>query len=163
MKILLIIVIAVGCLMLGNFIGAAAQGNPAPRPPFVIIRDGKNVPNPALAEITDGHALRVDASSTTQPVTGNVTVNGNVTAVGSPSSGKSGTLQDGRSSPDLGYPKTLTICDDAVGAGSTIELSVDGQSWHRLLQTSGPVCVAAPPARFVRITTSAGGFYQASY
>jgi hypothetical protein len=47
-------------------------------------------------------------------------------------------------------PKTLTVCSDA---SNPVFLSVDGKHWHRL-EIDSDRCVQAPPARFVKLTSS---------
>jgi hypothetical protein len=153
----------------GSHSVASAQssaGNP------VKLQDGTN--NTYLAEVTSFKALKVDGSAITQPIDGQVTIGGQVTNVVAPSSGKSGTLVVGAGakygvSPDLGYPKTLTLCAPASGLASNfiVDQSVDGTTWFSITQLplqSGPPCISLPPTRFVRISSGVGtGFYQVSY
>jgi hypothetical protein len=138
----------------------SSGGNP------VKLQDGTN--NTYLAEVTSFKALKVDGSAITQPIAGQVT------AVGTPSSGKSGTLVVGPGarygvSPDLGYAKTLTVCAPASGLASNflVDRSVDGNTWVTITQLplqSGPSCIALPPTRFVRLSGAVGtGFYQVAY
>lgn len=76
-------------------------------------------------------------------------------------SGKSGILKSGLSSPDLGFPKTLTVCWFAGSPGS-VQISVDGKNWFDVDATIGSSCKSVPPARFVKVT-STKGMYQVSY
>lgn len=110
----------------------------------------------------------MDGSAITQPIAGQVTVLGN------PVSGKSGNLVVGAGakygvSPDLGYPKTLTVCAPASGLASNfiLDQSIDGTTWFSITQLplqSGPPCISLPPTRFVRLSSGVGtGFYQVSY
>ena len=116
---------------------------------------------PFTATVTNENALKVDGSATTQPVSGTLTVT-------EKTPGKSGSLY-GRS-PDLGYPKTLTVCyRGSIERGLGPQLSVDGSRWYPApvtlpLDESGKVngCVALPPARFVMINGGEGS-YQVSY
>jgi hypothetical protein len=147
----------------GSHSVASAQssaGNP------VKLQDGTN--NTYLAEVTSFKALKVDGSAIMQPIAGQVTVLGN------PVSGKSCTLVVGAGakygvSPDLGYPKTLTVCAPASGLASNfiLDQSIDGTTWFSITQLplqSGPPCISLPPTRFVRLSSGVGtGFYQVSY
>jgi len=130
------------------------------------LQDGTN--NTYLAEVTSFKALKVDGSAITQPIAGQVTT------IGSPASGRSGTLVVGAGakygvSPDLGYAKTLTVCAPASGLGSNflVDQSVDGATWVAITQLplqSGPSCISLPPTRFVRLSGAIGtGFYQVAY
>jgi hypothetical protein len=144
-----------------SVVGAQSNaGNP------VKLQDGTN--NTYLAQVTSFKALKVDGSAITQPISGQVTV------VPNPQSGKGGTLVVGAGakygvSPDLGYPKTLTVCAPASGLGSNflVDQSIDGTTWlpiNQLPLQSGPSCVSLPPTRFVRLSGAVGtGFYQVSY
>jgi hypothetical protein len=76
--------------------------------------------------------------------------------------GSSGLLRAGRSSPDLGFPKTLTICWFSGGGPGSIQISIDGKNWFDAETTMGSGCKAVPPASFVKLT-SAKGMYQVSY
>jgi hypothetical protein len=138
----------------------SSAGNP------VKLQDGTN--NTYLAQVTSFKALKVDGSAITQPIAGQVTV------VPNPQSGKNGTLVVGAGakygvSPDLGYPKALTVCAPASGLGSNflVDQSIDGTTWvpiNQLPLQSGPSCVSLPPTRFVRISGAVGtGFYQVAY
>jgi hypothetical protein len=138
----------------------SSAGNP------IKLQDGTN--NSYVAEVTSFKALKVDGSAITQPIAGQVTT------VGTATSGKSGTLVVGAGakygvSPDLGYPKTLTVCAPASGLGSNflVDQSIDGTTWvpiNQLPLQSGPSCVSLPPTRFVRLSGAVGtGFYQVSY
>jgi hypothetical protein len=154
---------AAGALWGGHSVVVNAQssaGNP------VKLQDGTN--NTYFAEVTSFKALKVDGSAITQPISGQVTI------VGTPASGKSGTLtvSDGVRygvSPDLGYAKTLTVCAPASGLGSNflLDQSIDGTTWVTITQLplqSGPSCISLPPTRFVRLSGAAGtGYYQVSY
>jgi hypothetical protein len=144
----------------------SSAGNP------VKLQDGTN--NTYFAEVTSFKALKVDGSAITQPIDGQVTVGGVVTTVGSPTSGKSGTLVVGAGakygvSPDLGYAKTLTVCAPASGLASNflVDQSIDGATWVTITQLplqSGPSCISLPPTRFVRLWGAVGtGYYQVSY
>lgn len=143
----------------------SSAGNP------VKIQDGTN--NTYLAQVTSYKALKVDGSAITQPISGQVTVTGLVTTVGSPTSGASGTLvvSGGKYgvSPDLGYAKTLTVCAPASGLASNflLDQSIDGTTWVTITQLplqSGASCISLPPTRFVRLSGGVGsGFYQVSY
>ena len=142
----------------------SSAGNP------VKLQDGTN--NTYLAEVTSFKALKVDGSAITQPISGQVTVGGQV--AGSPASGASGKLVVGAgakygASPDLGYAKTLTVCAPASGLASNflLDQSIDGTTWVTITQLplqSGPSCISLPPTRFVRLSGAVGtGFYQVSY
>jgi len=144
----------------------SSAGNP------VKLQDGTN--NTYFAEVTSFKALKVDGSAITQPISGQVTIGGQATTVGSPSSGKNGTLVVGAGarygvSPDLGYAKTLTVCAPASGLASNflLDQSIDGTTWVTITQLplqSGPSCISLPPTRFVRLSGAVGtGFYQVSY
>ena len=76
-----------GALWGGHSVVSAqsSAGNP------VKIQDGTN--NTYLAQVTSYKALKVDGSAITQPISGQVTVAGLVTIVGSPTSGASGTCR----------------------------------------------------------------------
>ena len=137
----------------------SSAGNP------VKLQDGTD--NTYFAEVTSFKALKVDGSAITQPIAGQVTT------VGTPSSGKSGTLVVGAGarygvSPDLGYAKTLTVCAPASGLASNflVDQSIDGNTWVTITQLplqSGPSCISLPPTRFVRLSGAVGtGFYQVS-
>jgi len=118
-----------------------------------------------IASVTQANALKVDGSGVTQPVT---VVSG---------AGLRGSLPENTSSPDLGYPKNLTMCWDADKV--TVEESIDGTTWFPSLTTQaakdtgimavGIGCMAVPPARFVKWTSQdylfpqAAGMFQASY
>jgi hypothetical protein len=132
----------------------------------VKLQDGTN--NTYLAEVTSFKVLKVDGSAITQPIARQVTI------VGNPISGKSGTLVVGGGakygvSPDLGYPKTLTVCAPASGLASNfiLDQSIDGTKWFSITQLplqSGPPRISLPPTRFVRISSGTGsGFYQVAY
>lgn len=138
----------------------SSAGNP------VKLQDGTN--NTYLAEVTSFKALKVDGSAITQPIAGQVTI------VGNPTSGKSGTLVVGVGakygvSPDLGSPKTLTVCAPASGLASNfiVDQSIDGTTWvpiNQLPLQSGPGCISLPPTRFVRLSGAVGtGIYQVAY
>ena len=138
----------------------SSAGNP------VKLQDGTN--SAYFAEVTSFKALKVDGSAITQPIAGQVTT------VGTPASGKSGTLVVGGGarygvSPDLGYAKTLTVCAPASGLGSNflLDQSIDGTTWVSITQLplqSGPSCISLPPTRFVRLSGAVGtGYYQVSY
>lgn len=138
----------------------SSSGNP------VKLQDGTN--NTYLAEVTSFKALKVDGSAITQPIDGQVSV------IPNPASGKSGTLVVGAGakygvSPDLGFGKTLTLCAPASGLASNfiVDQSIDGTTWAPITQLplqSGPSCILLPPTRFVRISGAVGtGFYQVSY
>ncbi len=138
----------------------SSAGNP------MKVQDGTN--NTYLAEVTSFKALKVDGSAITQPISGQVTI------VGTPASGKSGTLVVGVGarygvSPDLGYAKTLTVCAPASGLASNflVDQSIDGNTWVTITQLplqSGPSCISLPPTRFVRLSGAVGtGYYQVSY
>jgi hypothetical protein len=138
----------------------SAAGNP------VKLQDGTN--NTYLAEVTSFKALKVDGSAITQPIDGQVSV------IPNPTSGKSGNLVVGAGakygvSPDLGFGKTLTLCAPASGLASNfiVDQSIDGTTWVPITQLplqSGPSCISLPPTRFVRISGAVGtGFYQVSY
>ncbi len=160
-------VAAVGVFIAGALWGSrsvvnaqSSAGNP------VKLQDGTD--NAYLAQVTSFKALKVDGSAITQPIAGQVTV------VPNPQSGKNGTLVVGAGakygvSPDLGYPKTLTVCAPASGLGSNflVDQSIDGTTWvpiNQLPLQSGPSCVSLAPTRFVRISGAVGtGFYQVSY
>jgi hypothetical protein len=144
----------------------SSSGNP------VKLQDGTN--NAYLAQVTSFKALKVDGSAITQPIAGQVTIGGQVTTVVAPTSRKSGTLVVGAGakygvSPDLGYPKTLTVCAPASGLASNfiLDQSIDGTTWLSITQLplqSGPSCISLPPTRFVRLSSGVGtGFYQVSY
>jgi hypothetical protein len=144
----------------------SGAGNP------VKLQDGTN--NTYLAQVTSFKALKVDGSAITQPIAGQVTISGQVTTVVAPSSGKSGTLVVGAGakygvSPDLGFPKTFTVCAPASGLASNfiLDQSIDGTTWLSITQLplqSGPSCISLRPTRFVRLSSGVGtGFYQASY
>lgn len=153
---------AAGALWGGHSVVSAQSnaGNP------VKLQDGTN--NTYLAEVTSFKALKVDGSAITQPISGQVTI------VGTPASGKSGTLVVGPGvkygvSPDLGYAKTLTVCAPASGFASNflLDQSIDGTTWVTITQLplqSGPSCISLPPTRFVRLSGAVGtGYYQVSY
>jgi hypothetical protein len=118
-----------------------------------------------LVSVTKSNALKVDGSGVTQPV---MVVSG---------AGLRGDLPSNTSSPDLGYPKTLTMCWNADQV--TVQESIDGTTWFPSLTTQaakdtgimavGIGCMSVPPARFVRWTSQdylfqkASGMFQASY
>ena len=118
-----------------------------------------------LAVVTSKNALKVDGSAVTQPVTL------------APGSGVQGDLPENTSSPDLGYPHTLTMCWNADQV--TVQESVDGKTWfpNMAVQAAkdtgimavGIGCMSVPPARFVKWTSQdymfqkAAGMFQASY
>jgi len=116
------------------------------------------------AVVTKDHALKVDASDTAQPVKGTVSIDGTVTMTGS-NSGVRGALKEA-SSPDLGFPKTLTVCvepNQQNGTPGKIFLKIAGG--HEIAFKEGnnieTGCYAVPPAQFVRLQGE--GFYQATY
>ena len=164
---ILITLAAVGLFVAGALWGShsvvsaqSSAGNP------VKLQDGTN--NTYFAEVTSFKALKVDGSAITQPIAGQVTT------VGTPTSGKSGTLVVGVGarygvSPDLGYAKTLTVCAPASGLASNflVDQSIDGTTWVTITQLplqSGPSCISLPPTRFVRLSGAVGtGYYQVSY
>ena len=164
---ILLVIAAVGLFVAGALWGGrtvvnaqSSAGNP------VKLQDGTN--NTYFAEVTSFKALKVDGSAITQPISGQVTI------VGTPASGKSGTLVVGAGakygvSPDLGYAKTLTVCAPATGFASNflLDQSIDGTTWVTISQLplqSGPSCISLPPTRFVRISGAVGtGYYQVSY
>ena len=168
----IIFAIAAVCLFVGGamFGGRSVVSAQSSVGSSVKLQDGTN--NAYLAQVTSFKALKVDGSAITQPIAGQVTVGGVV--AGSPASGKSGTLVVGAGakygvSPDLGYPKTLTVCAPASGLASNfiVDQSIDGTTWLSITQVplqSGPPCISLPPTRFVRISSGVGtGFYQVSY
>lgn len=164
---ILFVIAAVGLFVAGALWGGhtvviaqSSAGNP------VKLQDGTN--NTYLAEVTSFKALKVDGSAITQPI------DGQVTTVGLPTSGKSGALVVGVGarygvSPDLGYAKTLTVCAPASGLGSNflVDQSIDGTTWVTITQLplqSGSSCISLPPTRFVRLSGAVGtGYYQVSY
>jgi hypothetical protein len=164
---ILLVIAAVSLFVAGALWGGrtvvsaqSSAGNP------VKLQDGTN--NTYFAEVTSFKALKVDGSAITQPISGQVTI------VGTPASGKSGTLVVGAGakygvSPDLGYAKTLTVCAPATGFASNflLDQSIDGTRWVTITQLplqSGPSCISLPPTRFVRISGAVGtGYYQVSY
>src|SRR5579872_5214223 len=99
-------IVAAAVLILGGSSLLSLQGKPSSTsaPPIVspayrvLVADEHG---PFTAAVTDQNALKVDGSATTQPVSGNLTIT-------EKTPGKSGAIY-GRS-PDLGYPKTLTVC-----------------------------------------------------
>ena len=170
MKLTTQILIAIGAVtffvtgaLWGNRLTANAQSAAASR---VQLLDG--VKSTSLAEVTSFNALKVDGSAITQPI------NGQVSVIPNPTSGKSGTLVVGAGakyavSPDLGFGKTLTVCAPASGLASNflVDQSIDGTTWLTITALplqSGPSCIALPPTRFVRLSGAVGtGFYQVSY
>jgi hypothetical protein len=147
----------------GNRFTVSAQSPAVSR---IQLQDGTKTTS--LAEVTTFNALKVDGSAITQPI------NGQVSVIPNPTSGKSGTLVVGAgakygTSPDLGFGKTLTVCAPASGLASNflVDQSIDGTTWVTITQLplqSGPSCIALPPTRFVRLSGAVGtGFYQVSY
>lgn len=118
---------------------AAATASTAPRSgqPLVI----QDPHSGEVASVTEAKALRVAAS---------------------PESGKSGMLRAGTASPDLGFPRTLTVCWFAASAPGSIQISIDGKNWFDIESAGGSSCRSVPPASFVKLTT-AKGMYQVSY
>jgi hypothetical protein len=118
-----------------------------------------------LVNVTKNNALKVDGSGVTQPV-----------SIVSPT-GVNGDLPSNTTSPDLGFPMTLTMCWNADQV--TVQESIDGKAWYPSLTTQaakdtgimvvGIGCMSVPPARFVRWTSQdylfqkADGMFQASY
>jgi hypothetical protein len=118
-----------------------------------------------LVDVTTKNALKVDGSAVTQPVS---IVNTN---------GVNGDLPENTVSPDLGYPRTLTMCWNADSV--SVQESIDGKTWFPSLTTQagktvgiiavGIGCQSVPPARFVKWTSQdfqfpkADGMFQASY
>jgi hypothetical protein len=131
-----------------DLIATAATAKPVPNAIFatpaaksgqaLVIQD----PNTGeVASVTEEKALKVASSS---------------------ESGKSGSLRAGTASPDLGFPKTLTICWFTAATPGTIQISIDGTNWFDIEGVNGSGCRSVPPARFVKLTT-AKGMFQASY
>jgi hypothetical protein len=116
---------------------AAAHGAPPQKLQPLIIEDADTGES---ATVNEDRALRVAPSEL---------------------SGKSGMLKSGLASPDLGFPKTLTVCWFAGPSGS-IQISIDGKNWFDVDATVGASCKSVPPARFVKLT-STKGMYQVSY
>lgn len=77
-------------------------------------------------------------------------------------SGKSGALKLGVKSPDLGFPKTMTVCWFPGASAGAIQISLDGKNWFDVEGTTGSGCKAVAPASFVKLTASKG-IYQVSY
>lgn len=118
-----------------------------------------------IASVTAKNALKVDGSGVTQPV-----------SIVSPT-GVNGDLPENTASPDLGFPKTLTMCWNADQV--TVMESIDGKTWFPSLTTQaakvaglvavGLGCQSVPPARFVKWTSQdylfpkADGMFQVSY
>ncbi|MGC1186987.1 MAG: hypothetical protein WA871_06300 [Candidatus Acidiferrales bacterium] len=143
-----------------------------------------------LASVTTKNALKVDGSGANQPViilTGTpqppatspapVSNSNPLPVVVAAGAGQRGSLAENAVSPDLGYPRTLTMCWNADQV--TVEESVDGTTWFPSLNTQaaketgivavGIGCMSVPPARFVKWTSQdyqfpqAAGMFQASY
>lgn len=131
-------------------VAGGGQGpGPGPQnPQNVTIQDATTG---ATATVTDGKALKVDASGST------------VTCSASQPTGARGVLNPGQPSPDLGYPKALSVCWINSTNGGRIELSIDNSTWFTAIPAVNSGCASLPPARFVRLMTDNGGFYQASY
>jgi len=118
-----------------------------------------------LVVVTKDNALKVDGSAVTQPV--------KIVS----DEGLNGDLPENTSSPDLGFPRTLTLCWNADQV--TVQESIDGKTWYPSLSIQaqkdagimavGIGCLSVPPARFVRWTSQdylfqkADGMFQASY
>ena len=116
----------------------------------------------AKAVSTAGNPLSIQDPKTGETAT--ITEDRALVVAPSEHSGKSGALRAGVASPDLGFPKTLTVCWFA-GAGSgasAIEISLDGKSWFDVELISGSGCKSVPPAQFVKLTANKG-MYQVSY
>jgi len=88
-------------------------------------------------------------------------VTGTVTTLGGHNSGRSGNLSAGVSSPDLGYPRTMTVCWQKSSNGE-LQVSIDKKNWITVRSLPETGCAEIPPVHFVRLT-NAGGFYQVSY
>ena len=143
-----------------------------------------------IASVTTKNALKVDGSGANQPViilTGTpvapatspapVSNSNPLPVVIAAGTGLRGSLAENAVSPDLGYPKTLTMCWDADQV--TVMESVDGTTWFPSLNSQaakdtgimavGIGCMSVPPARFVKWTSqdyqfsAAAGMFQASY
>ena len=111
------------------------------------------------------NATNANPLSITDPKTGETaTITEDRALVVAPSehSGKSGALRVGTASPDLGFPKTLTVCWFAGSGSGAIQISLDGKNWFDAEATPGTGCKAVPPAQFVKLTASKG-MYQVSY
>jgi hypothetical protein len=133
--------------------------------PVIILTGTPVAPATSPAAVSKTNPLPVDGSGVIQPVV----------IVGD--TGLRGSLAENTVSPDLGYPKTLTMCWDADQV--TVMESVDGATWFPSLNTqaakdtgimaAGIGCMSVPPARFVKWTSQdylfpqAAGMFQASY
>ena len=133
--------------------------------PVIILTGPVQAPATSPAAVSKTNPLPVDGSGAIQPV---VIVAG---------MGQRGSLPENTVSPDLGYPKTLTMCWDADQV--TVMESVDGTTWFPSLSTQaakdtgimavGIGCMSVPPARFVKWTSQdymfpqAAGMFQTSY
>jgi hypothetical protein len=177
----LLLITAVACFLLGasavwvGRLAASAAGpqNPATpaTTPSLSDKDDMHVKiadrtKSYLASVTTKNALKVDGSGVTQPV-----------SIVSDTRGMSGDLPENTSSPDLGYPRTLTVCWNADSV--SVQESIDGKTWYPSLTTQagkvagliavGLGCQSVPPARFVKWTSQdfqfpkADGMFQASY
>ena len=118
-----------------------------------------------LVVVTKDNALKVDGSAVTQPV--------KIVS----DEGLNGDLPENTSSPDLGFPRTLTVCWNADQV--TVQESIDGKTWYPSLSIQaqkdagimavGIGCLSVLPVRFVRWTSQdyqfqkADGMFQASY
>jgi hypothetical protein len=117
-----------------------------------------------LAIVTSKNALKVDASEA--PISRATT------------NGVSGDLPENTVSPDLGYPRALTMCWDTDSV--TVYESFDGKTWFpnaTAIATGtksiglvgvGMGCMSVPPARFVKwssqgMNPKADGMYQVAY
>ncbi|MFI5093295.1 MAG: hypothetical protein WCE50_19385 [Candidatus Acidiferrum sp.] len=118
--------------------------------------------HPATATATAPSATPLGIADPKTGETAAITEDRALVVAPSEHSGKSGALRLGTPSPDLGYPKTLTVCWFAGSGGGEIQISLDGKNWFDVEATPGTGCKTVPPARFVKLTGSKG-MYQVSY
>ena len=133
---------------------------PAIAAPHVVARAAGAPASPVHGAVPKPNPLNI-----TDPKTGETaTVNEDRALVVAPSerSGKNGALRADVASPDLGFPKTLTVCWFVGHGNGGIQISLDGRSWFDVEATAGTGCKAVPPASYVKLTGSKG-MYQVSY
>jgi hypothetical protein len=132
---------------------SAAAAVKAPKRPRALVAPG-------------GGAMRnAPASSIQDPKSGEtatVTEDRALVVAASEHSGKSGLLNTGVSSPNLGFPKSLTVCWFSGAGPGTVQISMDSKNWFDVEATIGSNCKAVPPAAFVKLTATKG-VYQVSY